>query len=181
MSELEYPAGPALHRRARVGAAPASDGVVRVGITSFAQDALGDIVYVCLPAVGDTVAAGDTCGEVESTKRVSDLYAPRRRRGDAPSTRRSTRPPSWSTPTRTARAGCSSSRLADAGRRSTRLLDVDDLPRAARPDAAWPHRVHRVRRGHDGCGTWPPNASSRDLGLGHSASGRSLDESRSSR
>jgi glycine cleavage system H protein len=50
--------------------------VVRVGITSFAQDALGDVVYVSLPAVGDTVAVGDACGEVESTKSVSDLYAP---------------------------------------------------------------------------------------------------------
>jgi glycine cleavage system H protein len=52
------------------------DGVVRVGITSFAQDALGDVVYVSLPTVGDTVSAGDSCGEVESTKSVSDLYAP---------------------------------------------------------------------------------------------------------
>lgn len=52
------------------------DGVVRVGITAFAQDALGDVVYVSLPAVGDELAAGDTCGEVESTKSVSDLYAP---------------------------------------------------------------------------------------------------------
>jgi glycine cleavage system H protein len=52
------------------------DGVVRVGITSFAQDALGDVVYVSLPAVGDTVSPGDSCGEVESTKSVSDVYAP---------------------------------------------------------------------------------------------------------
>ena len=52
------------------------DNVVRVGITSFAQDALGDVVYVSLPAVGDSVAAGDACGEVESTKSVSDIYAP---------------------------------------------------------------------------------------------------------
>lgn len=52
------------------------DNVVRVGITSFAQDALGDVVYVSLPAVGDAVAAGDACGEVESTKSVSDIYAP---------------------------------------------------------------------------------------------------------
>ena len=49
---------------------------MRIGITSFAQDSLGDVVYVSLPAVGDTVAAGDACGEVESTKSVSDLYAP---------------------------------------------------------------------------------------------------------
>lgn len=52
------------------------EDVVRVGITSFAQDALGDVVYVSLPAVGDDLTAGDTCGEVESTKSVSDLYAP---------------------------------------------------------------------------------------------------------
>lgn len=50
--------------------------VVRVGITAFAQDALGDVVYVSLPAVGDTVTAGGACGEVESTKSVSDIYAP---------------------------------------------------------------------------------------------------------
>lgn len=49
---------------------------VRFGITEFAQDALGDIVYVSLPVVGATLAAGDACGEVESTKSVSDLYAP---------------------------------------------------------------------------------------------------------
>lgn len=50
--------------------------VVRVGITSYAQDALGDVVFVTLPNVGDTLRAGDSCGEVESTKSVSDLYAP---------------------------------------------------------------------------------------------------------
>lgn len=48
----------------------------RVGITSYAQDALGDIVYVTLPDDGATVTAGQTCGEVESTKSVSDIYAP---------------------------------------------------------------------------------------------------------
>ncbi|MBC2934678.1 glycine cleavage system protein GcvH [Nocardioides sp. zg-1228] len=53
-----------------------ADGSVRVGITDFAQDALGDIVYVSLPQVGDQVAAGETCGELESTKSVSDIYAP---------------------------------------------------------------------------------------------------------
>ena len=52
------------------------DGSVRIGITHFAQDALGDIVYVSLPEVGATVTAGDTCGELESTKSVSDVYAP---------------------------------------------------------------------------------------------------------
>lgn len=51
-------------------------GSVRVGITDFAQDALGDIVYVSLPEVGASVAAGDSCGELESTKSVSDVYAP---------------------------------------------------------------------------------------------------------
>ncbi|HCT81489.1 MAG TPA: glycine cleavage system protein GcvH [Micromonosporaceae bacterium] len=49
---------------------------VRVGITDFAQDALGDIVYVQLPAVGAKVSAGDSFGEVESTKSVSEIYAP---------------------------------------------------------------------------------------------------------
>ena len=51
-------------------------GVVRVGITDYAQAQLGDVVYVDLPAVGDTVTAGTPCGEVESTKSVSELYAP---------------------------------------------------------------------------------------------------------
>jgi glycine cleavage system H protein len=49
---------------------------VRVGITAYAQNALGDVVYVSLPSVGDTVKAGESCGEVESTKSVSDLFAP---------------------------------------------------------------------------------------------------------
>ena len=57
-------------------AVDAEDGVSTVGITAFAADALGDVVYVQLPTVGDTVAAGETCGELESTKSVSDLYAP---------------------------------------------------------------------------------------------------------
>jgi glycine cleavage system H protein len=53
-----------------------TDGTARVGITGYAQDALGDVVFVTLPDVGSTVTAGETCGEVESTKSVSDLYAP---------------------------------------------------------------------------------------------------------
>ena len=53
-----------------------ADGSVRVGITDYAQDALGDIVYVSLPEVGQTVTAGGACGELESTKSVSDVYAP---------------------------------------------------------------------------------------------------------
>ena len=75
MSELSYPS--VLRYTSDhewVGAGP--DGTVRVGITSFAQNALGDVVYVSLPAVGDTVSAGDACGEVESTKSVSDVYSP---------------------------------------------------------------------------------------------------------
>lgn len=52
------------------------DGVVRIGITDYAQDALGDVVYVSLPTVGDTVTVGDSVAEVESTKSVSDIYAP---------------------------------------------------------------------------------------------------------
>jgi glycine cleavage system H protein len=51
-------------------------GAVRVGITDYAQEALGDIVFVTLPETGTHVTAGETCGEVESTKSVSDLYAP---------------------------------------------------------------------------------------------------------
>jgi glycine cleavage system H protein len=51
-------------------------GRARVGITDFAQDALGDVVFVQLPEVGASVAAGESCGEVESTKSVSDVFAP---------------------------------------------------------------------------------------------------------
>ena len=53
-----------------------AEGSVRVGITSFAQEALGDIVFVTLPAVGTELTAGQAFGEVESTKSVSDVYAP---------------------------------------------------------------------------------------------------------
>ena len=49
--------------------------VVRIGITDYAQDALGDVVFVQVPEVGATVASGDSFGEVESTKSVSDVYA----------------------------------------------------------------------------------------------------------
>lgn len=51
-------------------------GSVVFGITHYAQEALGDIVFVSLPGVGDALVAGASCGEVESTKSVSDLYAP---------------------------------------------------------------------------------------------------------
>jgi glycine cleavage system H protein len=50
--------------------------VARVGITDFAQDSLGDVVFVQLPEVGAAVTAGQPCGEVESTKSVSEIYAP---------------------------------------------------------------------------------------------------------
>ncbi|HET8615954.1 MAG TPA: glycine cleavage system protein GcvH [Actinomycetales bacterium] len=74
MSNQEYPEDLGYtpeHEWVRLG-----EGVARVGITGYAQDALGDVVFVTLPDVGSTVEAGETCGEVESTKSVSDLYAP---------------------------------------------------------------------------------------------------------
>ncbi|MDT5145523.1 MAG: glycine cleavage system protein [Mycobacterium sp.] len=52
------------------------DDVARIGITDFAQSALGDVVYVQLPEVGSQLTAGESFGEVESTKSVSDLFAP---------------------------------------------------------------------------------------------------------
>ncbi|MEU9604638.1 glycine cleavage system protein GcvH [Streptomyces sp. NPDC048057] len=55
---------------------PAEDGVSTVGITEHAANALGDVVFAQLPAVGDDVTAGESCGELESTKSVSDLYSP---------------------------------------------------------------------------------------------------------
>lgn len=53
-----------------------AEGVVRVGITDYAQDALGDVVYVDLPEVGTEVTANTVVGEIESTKSVSDIFAP---------------------------------------------------------------------------------------------------------
>src|SRR4051794_29435554 len=64
------------HEWALVHGTDGAATVVRVGITDHAQDALGDIVFVQLPAVGDEVAPGTPIGEVESTKSVSDVYAP---------------------------------------------------------------------------------------------------------
>jgi glycine cleavage system H protein len=68
--ELKYTAE---HEWVRIG-----DGTstVRVGVTDYAQEALGDVVYVSLPDVGATVEKGAAVGEIESTKSVSDLYAP---------------------------------------------------------------------------------------------------------
>ena len=60
------------HEWVRLGA----DNRAQVGITHYAQDALGDVVFVSLPEVGTTVTAGQACGEVESTKSVSEIYAP---------------------------------------------------------------------------------------------------------
>ena len=57
-------------------ARPVDGGRITVGITDYAQDALGDVVFVSLPQVGSAVAAGAVLGEVESTKSVSEIYAP---------------------------------------------------------------------------------------------------------
>ena len=54
----------------------ANSGEATVGITDFAQDQLGDVVYVDLPAPGTALSAGEVCGEIESTKTVAELYAP---------------------------------------------------------------------------------------------------------
>ena len=59
-----------------VRAAGGAEGSARVGITHYAQEALGDIVFVSLPQPGDKVVAGSPCGELESTKSVSEIYAP---------------------------------------------------------------------------------------------------------
>jgi glycine cleavage system H protein len=75
MSELEYPEN-LRYTADHEWVEERDEGTLRIGITSYAQNALGDVVYVSLPAVGDTITAGETCGEVESTKSVSDLYAP---------------------------------------------------------------------------------------------------------
>lgn len=75
MSELDYPEDlryTSDHEWVR-STGPDS---VRIGITAYAQNALGDVVYVSLPGLGQQLSAGDSCGEVESTKSVSDIYAP---------------------------------------------------------------------------------------------------------
>jgi|SRR5690625_1293513 len=53
-----------------------AEGSIRIGITDFAQEQLGDIVFVQIPGVGESVRAGEVCGELESTKSVSELFAP---------------------------------------------------------------------------------------------------------
>ena len=64
------------HEWVNASAEAVAGTTVKVGITAVASDALGEVVYVEAPEVGDTVTAGETCGEVESTKSVSDLYSP---------------------------------------------------------------------------------------------------------
>ncbi|MCI4012657.1 glycine cleavage system protein GcvH [Brevibacterium sp. ZH18] len=64
------------HEWINAGADAIVGNTVKIGITAVASDALGEVVYVDLPEVGDSVTAGETCGEVESTKSVSDLYSP---------------------------------------------------------------------------------------------------------
>jgi glycine cleavage system H protein len=76
MADLDYPVSLRYSRDHEWIATTEDDAVVRVGITDFAQEQLGDVVYVDLPAVGDSITSGESCGEVESTKSVSDLIAP---------------------------------------------------------------------------------------------------------
>lgn len=75
MSDLEFPED-LRYTPAHEWVRDQGDGTVRVGITAFAQEELGDVVYVTLPGAGEQLTAGEACGEVESTKTVSDLYAP---------------------------------------------------------------------------------------------------------
>ena len=75
MSELDYP-DDLRYTSDHEWVQGVEGGAIRIGITAFAQDSLGDVVYVSLPAVGATVSSGEACGEVESTKSVSDIYAP---------------------------------------------------------------------------------------------------------
>lgn len=74
MAEFEYPAD--LRYTSEHEWVKPAGATVRVGITAYAQDALGDIVYVSVPGTGSVVTAGEPCGEVESTKSVSDIFAP---------------------------------------------------------------------------------------------------------
>ena len=76
MANLDYPVSLRYSRDHEWVETTENNAVVRVGITDFAQEQLGDVVYVDLPEVGDKTTAGESCGEVESTKSVSDLLAP---------------------------------------------------------------------------------------------------------
>ncbi len=72
---MEFPEGLS-YTKEHEWAKAEDDNHVRVGITDYAQDALGDVVYVDIPEVGTEVRAGEPFGEVESTKSVSDVYSP---------------------------------------------------------------------------------------------------------
>jgi glycine cleavage system H protein len=72
-TDIKYSAD---HEWAQVSDGPDGKPVVRIGVTDYAQQALGDVVYVQLPDVGALVVAGEPLGEIESTKSVSDLFAP---------------------------------------------------------------------------------------------------------
>src|SRR5699024_5708066 len=75
MADLDYPVSLRYSRDHVWVATAVDDAVVRVGITDFAQEQLGDAVYVDLPAVGDSITSGESCGDVESTTSVADLVA----------------------------------------------------------------------------------------------------------
>ena len=99
------------------------EGPVRVGITDFAQDALGDIVYVQLPEVGTAVRAGDACGELESTKSVSDLFAPVN--GTVTRRQRGARRPAGPGQHRPVRRGLAARHRVDDDEEVAALMDAD--------------------------------------------------------
>lgn len=76
MSDLHYPENLRYTAEHEWVAVTDSQSTVKVGITSFAQDSLGDVVFVDSPEEGEEVKAGTACGEIESTKSVSDIYSP---------------------------------------------------------------------------------------------------------
>ena len=76
MTDLDSLKYTAEHEWVAVDPSTGSGTVVTIGITDYAADKLGDVVYVDLPAAGSTVTANDVCGEIESTKSVGELYAP---------------------------------------------------------------------------------------------------------
>jgi Glycine cleavage H-protein len=97
---------PEIQHRSPVGPPRRRHQPVRAGVTDFAQQSLGDVVEVTPPGAGDTITAGEACGDIESVKSVSDLSPPSPGRS-APATTTSPARQSSSTPTPTARAGCS--------------------------------------------------------------------------
>lgn len=76
MPELEYPSHLRYSADHEWVVAGSEESVYRVGVTAYAQDSLGEVVFVDVPAEGDALTAGEACGEIESTKSVSDLVAP---------------------------------------------------------------------------------------------------------